>query len=179
MVLTLVGCNLPGGGTNKRLWRIEQNGFGKFAYCQTGIDCPERTQKTIAAYNRQPTSTRPVPDNQSSRVVAQVYFGFAKSGLSPVAVRTLQKTLPQLKGQQRILLRGWTDPVSGKNSPVNQKLARQRAQNVKNWLVKKGVKASVIRLESQPPCCNNQNATAKSAETVRAGMRIVTIELTH
>ncbi len=175
--LGLGACTMTNNSAhNKRLWRIEQNAFGYFAYCQTGIDCPERTQKTLASRKPSVPPTQ-LPAFDQSKVVAQVYFGFGKAALAGQSINTLKRALPQLKSNQRIILRGWTDPVSGKNSAVNQKLARQRAQNVKSWLVKKGIKASVIKLESEPPCCNNPSATAKSPDAVRSKMRTVTIEI--
>ncbi|WP_434778561.1 OmpA family protein [Neisseria sp. Ec49-e6-T10] len=178
LITVLTGCAVyePQSESKKRLWRIEQNGFGKFVYCQTDIDCPERTPKTLNAYNSKPQKTQTTQDFDASKVVAKVYFAFGKANLSQASIKTLKGIAPQLKGNQIIVLRGWTDPVSGKNSIVNQKLALQRATTVQKWLRQHGVR-SEIQLKSQPPCCNDSTATARSPDSVRVKMRIVTIEL--
>lgn len=174
----LTACSTNGNSIySKHFWRIEQNTQGQFVYCQTGADCPERTRKTLAVRDAKPLPPPSLPGPDRPKVVTQVYFGFAKANLTASGKKILINVLPEMKGEKRLLIRGWTDPVGGKTSLVNQKLAKSRAIAVKNWLIKAGVDSSSIKVETQPPCCNNPNATSKSPETVRSKMRTVTVEL--
>ncbi len=176
--LTLSACVAPVQKSNlnqRTVWRIEQNPVGKFTYCQTGLDCPERTEKTIRQRRVEPQPTV-LPEFDQKKVVAQVYFAFGKGTVTGRSKTILAQALPKMKSAKKLILRGWTDPVGGVNSPVNRKLALLRAEGVKRWLVANGVDASIIAIEAYPPCCNNPLATAKSPDTVRSKMRTVTIE---
>ena len=178
IVIVTSGCTATDSNQiqSKRLWRIEQNASGLFAYCQSTVDCPERTQKTLAT-KKEPVKQANLPEFDQKRVVAQVYFAFGKATITGNNKTVLKNSLPRLKQGKRLLVRGWTDPVGGVDSPVNRKLARIRAEQVKKWLIANGVSAAVITVEAYPPCCNNAKATAKSPESVRSKMRTVTIEM--
>lgn len=157
-------------------WQIAQNIQGKFVYCQTNRDCPKRTEKSFAVKKESVVKPQ-VAQKQENKILAKVFFKFGSAVLDKRSAASLTQVLPNLKNTDDVVvLRGWTDPVAGKNSKVNQKLARKRANNTKAWLLKKGVKAQ-IHIETEPPCCNNQTATEHSPESIRKHMRVVTIEL--
>ena len=166
-------CAVPreGGPTalDGRLWRIEQNTVGRFVYCQAP-DCPERTPKTIKTARAAALPSDPVATDQH-----EVRFALGSARLNRMAVARLNALLPQLKQAETIALRGWTDPVSGRHSKVNQRLSARRVSAVKNWLVRQGIAHSTISTDSQPPCCN-RDATASSPDSIRRQMRVVSIE---
>ena len=178
IVMVSSGCAITDNNQaqTNRLWRIEQNASGNFAYCQAGVDCSERTPKTLAT-RKNSVQQAALPEFDQKRVVAQVYFAFGKATITGNNKTVLKNSLTKLKQGKRLLVRGWTDPVGGIDSPVNRKLARIRAEQVKKWLVANGISASVITVEAYPPCCNNPSATAKSPDAVRSKMRTVTIEI--
>lgn len=169
-------CAMPrqGGSTpfDGRLWRIEQNTVGRFVYCQAA-DCPERTPKTIKTAKAAAVIPQPGP------MVAErheVRFAFGSARLNRAAVARLNALLPQLKQADRLQLRGWTDPVSGKHSTVNRRLSASRVATVKHWLIQHGVARTRISTDSQPPCCN-RDATASSPDSIRSQMRVVTLSI--
>lgn len=76
-----------------------------------------------------------------------VYFGNGSSAVSTKDLAELDKIAAEVKtGSQYILLSGYASKV-GKPS-VNQKLSEARANNVKNYLVKKGINADRIGVQS-------------------------------
>ncbi len=152
-----------------RLWRIEQNTVGRFVFCQTG-DCPERTPKTIKTAR----TAAPTPGPLAAERY-EVRFALGSARLDKSAVSRLKAWLPTLRTASTVHLRGWTDPVSGRRSKLNQRLSEKRVAAVKNWLVKQGIERTRVSTDSQPPCCN-LSATAQSPDRIRRQMRIVTIQ---
>lgn len=172
----LSACVHPdvGGGQSdafaSRLWRVEQDEIGKFVFCQPD-DCPKRTPKTLKTVRK----AEYVPPVLERKERNEVKFAFGSAQLNKSAQAKLKRLLPELREATAVQLRGWTDPVSGRNSKVNQRLSERRVSAVKTWLMKQGINRKIISTDSQPPCCN-LNATAKSPDRIRSQMRIVTIE---
>ena len=161
VLCVLSACNLPGKSTNSlRDFTIEQNTIGTYVFC-TNADCPKATAKTIAQAIPYIPSVPAV--NAAPQYKYKVYFALGKAGLDRTATNHLNRWLPELKQANTIYLRGWADSVGGKNTTINRRLSKQRALNVQAWLKKRGVRAQVV-LNSQPPCCNQQNTRIVAIE---------------
>jgi outer membrane protein OmpA-like peptidoglycan-associated protein len=80
----------------------------------------------------------------------QVYFEFNKYDIRPADTKTFTAFLRAIKAQNTgytITLTGHTDNID--NDQYNQKLGLNRAKAVKDFLVKKGVAAEAIKIESK------------------------------
>ena len=154
MLCALSACSITGSNANNPLsaYTIEQNTIGTYVFCAND-DCPKATPKTIT--EALPYVLTPAVGT-TPQYKYKVYFALGKSNLNQTATKHLNHWLPELKQANTIYLRGWADSVGGKNTAINRRLSKQRALNVQTWLKKRGVKAHVV-LNSQPPCCNQQN----------------------
>lgn len=148
-----------------------------------GNDCPAPTRKTLALVDvlppRQETrSTLPEapqaampPSTEADPPAAIIRFPFASS--RPTAegqqrLRYLTQIAPQY---QLIELTGRTDDVGGK--APNDRLARQRAEYVRSWLLRRGVESDItVRAEGR--CCYLDPAATEAA---RAHNRRVEVRL--
>lgn len=76
--------------------------------------------------------------------LSNIFFGFNKSVLSPIAKKELDKIVKILKSESRlkILVSGHTD-VQG-SADYNIALSKRRARNAKNYLINKGIKSKRI-----------------------------------
>jgi OmpA-OmpF porin, OOP family len=115
-----------------------------------------------------------VPTPQSVTYKADSFFDFDKSGLKPEGTAALLRMLEQAKGSniEEIRVEGHTDAVGSEG--YNLKLSIRRAEAVKAFLVKQGVRANIVKTEGfgeTQPVANN--ATGKG----RAQNRRVTVEL--
>lgn len=153
VVLALSACSVPfSDGLNvspeaqEQVYSVDQNAIGEYVFCMNG-ECPERTPKVLAEYI-------PYPQPAVHRDSIQVFFKLADSRLKPSAVSTLSNVLPDLIRADRILVRGWADSIGGRQTKINKRLAKERANVIRNWLVKQGVVTEKIRVEYSPACCN-------------------------
>lgn len=125
------------------LWRITQVGHGedaRFVMC-TVMTCPAVTAKTLA---RTPEVIQP------RRV--QVAFSFASAELDAQARETLDHLIPQLPGVQSLTLKGYTDSIGA--AAVNQRLSLQRAESVRDYLLREALApAPTISVEGHGACC--------------------------
>jgi len=89
--------------------------------------------KTISDLGAKVTKTAIIVDLQSD-----VLFDFDKATIKPVAEKALAKValVIRKKGSGTVRIDGHTDAIGSK--AYNQKLSEQRAEAVKNWLVKHG-----------------------------------------
>ena len=115
-----------------------------------------------------------VPTPQSVTYKADGFFDFDKTGLKPEGTAALLRMLEQAKGSniEEIRVEGHTDAVGSEG--YNLKLSIRRAEAVKAFLVKQGVRANIVKTEGfgeTQPVANN--ATGKG----RAQNRRVTVEL--
>lgn len=85
---------------------------------------------------------------------------------------------PQMKAGNAIVLRGHSD--SGGTDEVNQRISRERAEAVRDWLVENGVDAErigVIAFGEQNPAAPNAMPDGTPDEEGRAANRRVEIEI--
>ena len=73
-----------------------------------------------------------------------IYFGFNRITIRPSEVSKLKNILCILKEnpEMKVTVTGWCDTRG--SVAVNRRISRQRAQVLKNWLVKRGIAASRI-----------------------------------
>ena len=73
-----------------------------------------------------------------------IYFGFNRITIRPSEVSKLKNILCILKEnpEMKVMVTGWCDTRG--SVAVNRRISRQRAQALKNWLVKRGIAASRI-----------------------------------
>ena len=73
-----------------------------------------------------------------------IYFGFNRITIRPSEVSKLKSILHILKEnpEMKVTVTGWCDTRG--SVAVNRRISRQRAQALKNWLVKRGIAASRI-----------------------------------
>lgn len=154
-VLFLAGCTLPQQYDyvkQKNPFEVQQNDIGEFVFCND--QCPSITEKRLAVV--QPRTATPKIVATANKSLVNVFFKLGSSQLTASGKKTLDKLLPNLKSTETIYLRGWADSTGGKNTKINKKLAKKRADIVEKYLIARGV-TSVIQKTSEPPCCNNSN----------------------
>jgi len=148
-------------------------------------DCPSPTRKTLAVVDL------PVRAKKSSEVVTTidsspreltpqetiekrtVHFQFGKALPTPQGLKTIFDLRTVARGATRIELVGRTDDIGPK--AFNDRLARQRAEHVRDWLLREGVKAP-IALSAEGVCCFADNDKSESA---RQRNRRVEVRLVH
>lgn len=140
-----------------------------YVLCEQGVACDNRTVKTLIGQKPKETV--------SSGDIHTVYFQFGSSTLGQIEKDFLRDVFVQVKGDTTVKLRGWTDPVGGEVSKKNIALAKARVNAVAQELVKNNVKGFNLTMDMDfsPPCCVKQG-TAKSPDSVRKHMRLVSIE---
>ncbi len=98
---------------------------------------------------------------------AIVYFDFNKSGLTKQYKDQLNRLAIDLRsgGEKTISIVGYADRIG--NAAYNEKLALNRAKNVRDYLVSKGVKAKKIEVRSLG---DSSSRTSCDADLPRAKM---------
>ena len=148
-----------------------------------GNDCPAPTRKTLAVVDVLPPrpEVRSAPPQSPQAAVpaateadppaAIIRFPFASSRPTAEGQQRLERLTTIAPHYQRIELAGRTDDVGGK--APNDRLARQRAEYVRSWLLRRGVEAEItVRAEGR--CCYLDPAPTEAA---RASNRRVEVRL--
>jgi hypothetical protein len=153
--------------------RIAQVGHGpsaQFMACDT--DCPQRTPKTLwVPPPRIAFVPTPAPAPEPAKYVADVRFAFGKSILGPEGRRVMATLLKQARNATRIVITGYTDSIGSQSA--NDHLARKRAETIKTFLVKGGIKAEIIEIAKGKCCYVGDNKT----DSGRAVNRRATVEI--
>jgi len=111
---------------------------------------------------------------------SDVLFEFGKASLKPAAASALQeaaKLIRQRPGAS-VVIRGYTDSVG--SEPANLALSRQRAEGVKDWLVKAGVPAkqlSTVGMGTKEPLAANTKPDGSDNPAGREQNRRVTVAI--
>lgn len=148
-------------------------------------ECPSPTRKTLAVVDL-PARAQKTPDSvKAVDAVAKVilptetvetrtvHFQFGKALLTQQGLKTILDLPPVAKAATRIELDGRTDDIGPK--AVNDRLARQRAEHVRDWLLREGVKAPIV-LSAEGGCCF---ADSDKSESARQRNRRVEVRLVH
>lgn len=136
------------------------------------VDIPVRAQKTtdsVKAVDAVPKVTPP----QETVEKRTVHFQFGKALPTPQGLKTILDLTAVARAATRIELDGRTDDIGSK--VVNDRLARQRAEHVRDWLLREGVKASIV-LSAEGACCF---ADSDKTESARQRNRRVEVRLVH
>lgn len=155
----------------------------QFSTCAE-VNCPRPTQKTLAVIERSRSTTTvspqlPFDPAPSSPLTSEevnvhvIHFDFGKSHLTEVGARKMNVLLPEAKKSIRIEVIGRTDDIGSK--AFNDRLARQRADTVRDWLVRQGILAS-ITVDAEGMCCY---VDGSRTEVARRQNRRVEIRLVH
>lgn len=155
----------------------------QFSTCAEA-NCPRTTQKTLAVIERSrsaitvapqspidPAPSSPLTSEQMNEHV--IHFEFGKSHLTEIGERKMKALLPEAKKSIRIEVIGRTDDIGTR--AFNDRLARQRADTVRDWLVRQGVLAS-IKVDADGMCCY---VDGSRTEVARRQNRRVEIRLVH
>jgi len=154
----------------------------QFKTC-SGKDCPTPTRKTLAvvvlppAPKEAPPPIAEVPKIEppvvpsDETVTATVLFEFAKDAPSTDGRLALNRLATIAVHAKRIELEGRTDDIGGK--AYNDRLARQRAEFVRSWLIKQGIEAEVV-VRAEGLCCYLDTSPT---ETARRNNRRVEVRL--
>jgi outer membrane protein OmpA-like peptidoglycan-associated protein len=139
-----------------------------------GNDCPAPTRKTLALVDslppRQEASPAPPeapqvavpPTNETEPPSVIIPFPFAGSRPTAEGRQRLHRLTQIARQYRRIELAGRTDDVGGK--APNDRLARQRAEYVRSWLLGRGVE-SEITVRAEGRCCYLDAAPTEAART--------------
>lgn len=156
----------------------------QFETC-AGTNCPQPTRKTLALVElpRKPQAIplpAPVEPASSSKeiaseeIVAQtIRFAFGQHLPADSELKSLRDLMPQARKAIRIEVLGRTDDIGSK--PYNDRLARQRAEGVRDWLIRHEIHAP-IKVRAEGRCCYLDPATT---ETARRSNRRVEVRLVH
>jgi outer membrane protein OmpA-like peptidoglycan-associated protein len=148
-----------------------------------GNDCPAPTRKTLALVDSLPLREEASPAPQEAPQVAVppaneteppsviIRFPFAGSRPTAEGQKHLKRLTRIARQYRRIELTGRTDDVGGKTP--NDRLAQQRAEYVRSWLLGRGIEAEItVRAEGR--CCYLDPAPTEAA---RASNRRVEVRL--
>jgi outer membrane protein OmpA-like peptidoglycan-associated protein len=136
------------------------------------VDLPARAQKSpdsVKAVDVVPKVTPP----QETVEKRTVHFQFGKAVPTPQGLKAILDLSAVAKAATRIELDGRTDDIGSK--AVNDRLARLRAEHVRDWLLSEGVKAP-IALTAEGACCF---ADSDKTESARQRNRRVEVRLVH
>lgn len=94
-----------------------------------------------------------------------IYFGFNRITIRPSEVSKLKSILHILKEnpEMKVTVTGWCDTRG--SVAVNRRISRQRAQVLKNWLVKRGIAASRISVVGKGSDASRTAPKARRVET--------------
>ncbi len=94
-----------------------------------------------------------------------IYFGFNRITIRPSEVSKLKNILCILKvnPEMKVTVTGWCDTRG--SVAVNRRISRQRAQALKNWLVKRGIAASRISVVGKGSDASRTAPKARRVET--------------
>ena len=94
-----------------------------------------------------------------------IYFGFNRITIRPSEVSKLKNILCILKEnpEMKVTVTGWCDTRG--SVAVNRRISRQRAQALKNWLVKRGIAASRISVVGKGSDGSRTASKARRVET--------------
>ena len=94
-----------------------------------------------------------------------IYFGFNRITIRPSEVSKLKNILHILKEnpEMKVTVTGWCDTRG--SVAVNRRISRQRAQALKNWLVKRGIAASRISVVGKGSDASRTAPKARRVET--------------
>ena len=94
-----------------------------------------------------------------------IYFGFNRITIRPSEVSKLKSILHILKEnpEMKVTVTGWCDTRG--SVAVNRRISRQRAQALKNWLVKRGIAASRISVVGKGSDGSRTAPKARRVET--------------
>lgn len=147
--------------------------------------CPSPTRKTLAVVDI-PARAQKAPDSvkavdavpkvtQHQETVEKrtVHFQFGKAVPTPQGLKAILDLSAVAKTVTRIELDGRTDDIGSK--AVNDRLARKRAEHVRDWLLREGVKAPIV-LSAEGGCCF---ADSDKTESARQRNRRVEVRLVH
>ena len=146
---------------------VNQDLSSEYLHCRLGSDCLTRSAKQL------PDQVMPAQIAIDNSSIFQIYFGFNEYKLTDEAIDILAAHIDSIRGFKSIQLRGWTDPVGGKNSNQNLILAKKRAEAVAAFLKNQGIQVP-LNILYQPPCCNSEGSS-KSPDSIRRNMRIVEV----
>ena len=94
-----------------------------------------------------------------------IYFSFNRITIRPSEVSKLKSILQILKEnpEMKVTVTGWCDTRG--SVAVNRRISRQRAQALKNWLVKRGIAASRISVVGKGSDGSRTASKARRVET--------------
>lgn len=180
----LMGCSTaPGLPVSDQI----RHGIGwidrQFSTCAEA-NCPRPTQKTLAIIElprtavpvatQTPVDPVPVPPEKTEQAAEHViHFDFGKSLPTAIGPGQMNALLPQARTAIRIEVTGRTDDIGTKT--FNDRLARQRAVAVRDWFVRRGVRAP-IKVRAEGMCCY---LDASRTDVARRQNRRVEIRLVH
>jgi OOP family OmpA-OmpF porin len=130
---------------------------------------PQKTLDSVKAVDADPKVTPP-QETVEKRVV---HFQFGKAVPTPQGLKTILDLPIVAKAATTIELDGRTDDIGPK--VVNNRLARQRAEHVRDWLLREGVRAPIV-VSAEGACCF---ADSDKTESARQRNRRVEVRLVH
>lgn len=112
---------------------------------------------------------------------SDVLFEFGSATLKPAAGGTLREATNAIRPRPRasVVIRGHTDSIG--TEPANLSLSRQRAESVRDWMVKNGLPAkrlSVVGMGAKEPIAPNTKPDGSDDPVGREKNRRVTIVVT-
>lgn len=184
----LTGCgNLPKASDTPVAKPAQSAGIAwierQFKTCDAA-DCPSPTRKTLAIAElpapKKTTAAIAAPNitketivtGPEAPVVSKVLFDFGKHIPSTEGQQELRRLLAIAKKSYLIDLEGRTDDLGSKT--YNDRLAKRRADYVRSWFLKQGIKSEIL-VRSEGLCCYLDSTTTEMARRLnrRVDVRLV------
>ncbi len=150
----LTGLALEDQGPSDARWAVGGISF-KYRFNAPSVPPPPPPPPVVAQAPPPP----PPPPAKKKIVLRGVNFDFDKATIRPDAARILDEAAETLKAELEVevLIVGHTDSVG--SEAYNLRLSQRRAQAVRDYLVRKGISASRLRVkgvgESEPVASND------------------------
>lgn len=147
-------------------------GFGVLSACDSGKVASTAESAKIAATEIAPALepvkavVAPKPEPKRISLDTATLFDVNSANLRPTGKEKLESTLSEITSTQAIesiTITGFTD--NGGSDSFNQKLSAKRAQGVADYLIEKGVPASVITTSGKgelDPIASNDTAEGRA-----------------
>lgn len=160
LVSLMLFCGVAYGQKTSVEFATQQSMDGKsFVFCETGVDCRERTVKVLDVDDEVKREKNDLGDIDEKKVESEIvkdmakgitiYFDLGSSVLKEGELQKIRMSERLIKSSKMILVKGYTDRVG--SIGFNKRLAKVRANRVRDALIRMKVNKEQLKVNSE--CC--------------------------